>query len=444
MDEWRVMPRNGRTAPVIATGHQPSLWHPGILAKDLAADAFARHLGGSALHVVVDYDEVALPVLDVPMVEGRQISVKPLRLYKQATPTALPANALPPIDSQYAADTLYDLRDALYDTHPRWSVEGELTKLAGVFQEVGDATSFAEQISLLLKRLVSGYADVPRVMGSGLVTQGFVERLLADPVGCVRAYNRAVSVYPEAKIRPLYLGRDAVEVPLWAQHRGPRTPVFVDLGDSKRPHLFTQGQVIELTGPEAVERLRPRAVSLSALMRSEHCDLFIHGTGGGVYDQITDQWWHDWTGENLAPMAVVSADVNMDFGLPTSIPIHLRRAKAHAHRLWHNVDRFLPRPQRRDIALQNEKREMLKLIDEDKDKHRRAKAFKRIHAINAELRERHPDLIRKAKQDAEEARLGVANAAITHRRDWCFALYPDNQLQGLVNDIRSRLPASPG
>jgi len=34
--------------PVLATGHQAALWHPGILVKDLAVDAVARRLGAEA------------------------------------------------------------------------------------------------------------------------------------------------------------------------------------------------------------------------------------------------------------------------------------------------------------------------------------------------------------------------------------------------------------
>jgi len=444
IDQWHVTPRNGRSKPVIATGHQPTLWHPGILAKDLAADTFAKHVGGRALHVVVDYDTVGPPVIDVPTLEGLLLTVKCLRLNKQAEPTGLPANTHAPIDKQYAADVLYDLRDVFYDTQsPLLSVEIGLTDLAAAFEEGEDETNLSEQISGVVQRNALRYAAVPRVLGSGLVTQGFVDRLLADPVGCVRAYNRAALAYPEAGIRPLYLGRDVVEAPLWAQDHGPRTPVFMDLGDSSRPQLFTQGQALDLTGPDVLQHLRPRAVSLSALMRSEHCDLFIHGTGGGVYDRVTEQWWGDWVGESLAPMAVVSADVHMDFGLPTATPGHLTRAIGHAHRLWHNVARFMQRPAPRDAALQQEKRQLLMHMDDDRDKRRRAKAFKRIHQINAELRERHADQIKGAQRDAEDARAGIANASMTRRRDWCFALYPEEQLQDLADQISPRLPASP-
>ncbi|MEE2972696.1 MAG: hypothetical protein VX672_06190, partial [Planctomycetota bacterium] len=52
------LPVDGR---VIATGHQAEIWHPGILAKDLAAAAVARTLEATGvpaipLHFIADHD----------------------------------------------------------------------------------------------------------------------------------------------------------------------------------------------------------------------------------------------------------------------------------------------------------------------------------------------------------------------------------------------------
>jgi hypothetical protein len=272
-----------------------------------------------------------------------------------------------------------------------------------------------------------------------LVSQSFLDRLLADPVGCVRAYNRAAWAYPEAGIRPLYFGRDVVELPLWAQGDGVCTPVYADLGDSKTPQLFTQGQSLDLTNADTLDYLRPRAITLSAIMRSEVCDLFIHGSGGGVYDQVTERWWRDWVGQDLAPMAVVSADVYLPFEVPTATPAEHANAQWFAHHLPHNIDRYREPIDSAEGALRDEKHALLDHMDDDRDKRRRAAAFKRIHAINAELKRLHQAAVEQAHQQAIETRIGLANAQITARRDWCFALYPDEQLRALADQIKACL-----
>src|SRR5215213_3876168 len=64
--------RAGSSRPLIITGHQPEFWHPGILAKYLAADAAARVVGGDVLWVVVDQARPSSVWVPYPArVEGR-------------------------------------------------------------------------------------------------------------------------------------------------------------------------------------------------------------------------------------------------------------------------------------------------------------------------------------------------------------------------------------
>ena len=39
---------------------------------------------------------------------------------------------------------------------------------------------------------------------------------------------------------------------------------------------------------------------MTGLMRLAGCDLFIHGTGGGAYDLVTEEWLGSWMGWTLA------------------------------------------------------------------------------------------------------------------------------------------------
>jgi hypothetical protein len=437
MDQWQVTPRNGRTTPVIATGHQPTLWHPGILAKDIAADAFAQHVGGSAMHVVVEHNTIEPLAIDFPTQRVKELSSQSLVFGDTTESAILPPNRLPPIDPASIQRAIRGVGRAAVQI-----TRAGLDQVIEAFAQQVDPPNRSVQVSEVIATLKRDCLNQPmhRLPTSQFVTQGFIERLLADPVGCVRAYNRAALAYPEAGIRPLYLGRDVVEAPLWAQGEGASTPVFVDLGGSKQPLIFTQGQALDLTGNGAIQNLRPRAITLSAIMRSELCDLFIHGTGGGVYDQVTERWWHDWTGEGLAPKAVVSADVYLPFDVPTATPGEHTRAQWFSHHLPHNVDRYAKSQDEQDAALSAEKRALLDHMNHDRDKRRRAKAFKRIHAINAELQRRYDVLIQSARRQAEDARMGVFNAQIARRRDWCFALYPEAQINVLKQQIAASLP----
>lgn len=446
MDQWQLTPRNGRSKPVIATGHQPTLWHPGILAKYLAADRYASHVGGTTLNISVEHNPIDTLSLDIPIQRAEVLSVRSLKMAAAGIDPTQPPNTLMPIDSEQIVHQIEAWAASVADDLPAGIVQG-LNRLVQAIALVGsDPSNHAQQMVEVLDALMRPYLNQPmQTMPTRfLVTPGFVQRLLLDPVDCVRCYNRAAIAYPEAGIRRLYAGRDVVEVPLWAQGAGGRVPVYADLGDSSRPQLFTQDQAIDLSQGNMLLMLRPRALTLSAIMRSEHCDLFIHGTGGGVYDQVTERWWQDWTGEDLAPKAVVSADVYLPFDVSAATPSEHAQAQWFAHHLPHNVDRYTEPTDEPEASLRQEKRDLLDRMNDDRDQRRRAKAFKRIHLINHALAKRHDDIVAYARQRVRETRIGLSNRAISRRRDWCFALYPPTQLQALAQQIHERLAALPG
>ena len=43
-------------APIVATGHQPDLYHPGVWVKDFLLERLAREVGADAVDIVVDSD----------------------------------------------------------------------------------------------------------------------------------------------------------------------------------------------------------------------------------------------------------------------------------------------------------------------------------------------------------------------------------------------------
>jgi hypothetical protein len=52
--------------PIVATGHQPELFHPGVWFKNFLAGAIARHANGSAANFIVDNDLVRSSAIRVP------------------------------------------------------------------------------------------------------------------------------------------------------------------------------------------------------------------------------------------------------------------------------------------------------------------------------------------------------------------------------------------
>ncbi len=405
--------------PLIATGHQAQLWHPGILAKDVAMSIAAQRYKTRKLHIIVDQDTNEAWRLEVPHIEQQRLQVSALFLanQKQDVPTGFQA----PADPQVIQNQLVTVDSPYTDL------------LKQVLADMPVCSSLAEQIAVVLHRLKQPYVgNVPVMFVSDLAGlpayKSIVNRMLNDAANCADAYNRAVYRIPEAGMTPLIFSRELVELPLWAVcWNQPRRRVFADLADSEPIFVFENGELVD----RDTYTLLPRALLLTAVMRSSLCDLFIHGTGGLTYDMITERWWESWTGKSLSPMAGATANLYLDLDVPVADRAQVDRAVWHHHHLPCNIDREL----NLDNEATREKRELLVHMNDDRDRDRRRNAFKRIHQLNQQLAEQNPGVIESAQQELNRARLGLQNARIARKRDWCFALYPPQNLHHLYTLI---------
>ena len=67
---WRASTRAAldlpASGPIVAGGHQPVPWHPGILAKRIAVTTLARRTGAVAIDVVIDQHAGDFGLIEVP------------------------------------------------------------------------------------------------------------------------------------------------------------------------------------------------------------------------------------------------------------------------------------------------------------------------------------------------------------------------------------------
>jgi len=127
-----------------------------------------------------------------------------------------------------------------------------------------------------------------------------------DPRRCAATFNEALALDPRAA-RPLRIGSERVEVPLWwIAPNEVRTRVDLDPREpaARRLDRLREAAVASPSG------LAPRGLLMTGLVRSV-ADLFVHGRGGWRYDRVTERWFASWLGVALAPMAMVSADLRL-------------------------------------------------------------------------------------------------------------------------------------
>lgn len=434
-NRWTHLPGTAALAQrdaLIGTGHQAWLWHPGILAKDVAARFFASRHDFAWVHLVVDHDVSDAATLPVPVREGDALRVELLTLGR--TMADVPTGCQPAIASDEAVAAV----DAFAQ---RWGdrLAVDLQPLRDALRAGEHARTLAEQMTATHVHVMQPLVGPTAVIGSaGLFTlsaaRDMLADILADPFACISAYNAAVHAQPEAGIAPLHAGVDIVELPLWSlQWQQPRQRVFAAIAGARADLITGDGTAIDLDSDGM--RLAPKALMLTAVMRSAVTDLFIHGAGGGVYDRVMASWWQRWRGQTVAPMAVASADVRLPFDVPVNTSADRERAMWYAHHLPHNVDRHL-RIDGEEALLVEEKRSLLAHMDDDRDRHRRAASFARLHAINDELASHHIDAISHANQQVDASTRGVINRTIAQRRDWPLQWYTDDALLRLRDAVK--------
>ncbi|MBO6738652.1 MAG: hypothetical protein JJ916_02215 [Phycisphaerales bacterium] len=391
--------------PIVMSGHQPIVFHNGILAKLIAQHEMAQSTGAGRVWIVPDQDIVDLETIRVPVGSGNDLRTRTVQILEPGSiPPGVPAASLPamnPIESD--DDRLSDL----------------VEYLRGYTYESTLARQFASAtIQLASERLE---IDPPQIIyASDLFTSEAIwdhvcNEMRLDPRDAIHAYNSAAEKYPEARIRQLEINDDDSERPLWRLRDGyARTPV----SDSTFDQFSTA----------------PRALLMSGICRAFLSELFIHGSGGWSYDQVTEAWFREWVQIELNPMARASASVYLPLGIDDQDAISLKDAHWRYHHARHHPALV------GDDDTQRTRDELVTRIDdaraagEDPDP-----VYQQLVRVLEDHRVRNADALKSLKSQIEQARGHARQIEIANDRTWAFPLFDDDALHALKNRIHEAL-----
>ena len=295
--------------PIIATGHQIELYHPGVWVKNVLIEAAAAKVGGVALHVAVDTDAPkhlqlrwpngAMPISEDPtLFTGAWAGVV-------AGPSAEHVQQVEEVFD--AAATAWPFRpmmgpvfDALRDGRAAYLPDAVLAASAAVDQTLG----LGRRQTVVLSRAMASAAYLT-----------FVHHVAANTDRFAAAYNAGLAHYRHANgiktaSRPmpdLAVSGDRIELPFWLDdlRAERRTRAFairrdknwvLDAGDGFAfdPQRAADESAAALGSflDKRQLRLSPRALTLTMFLRLLLVDQFVHGIGGGRYDQVCDRVIH--------------------------------------------------------------------------------------------------------------------------------------------------------
>lgn len=402
--------------PVLMTGHQPGFWHAGILTKYLSVEAAAERCGGAAAWVVVDQDDGDAGAITAPARDAngawKRAEIRLLsRTAEGAALCGTPASAVMPWE----------------DPGLPPDVRAGVERAARALERHADARTRAEQLSLAgLEVLRDVLAQAPVLAASELLSHEtaltFVLEMERDAERSISAYNRAIEAHPDRGMSPMRTARGSWELPVWRLGAG-----------GERGRVWSG----EWHGASC-EGLAPRALLMTAILRRYACDLFVHGTGGWAYDRVTEAWIRDWRHEEIAPMALASASVSLDLGIPD--PLDEREV---ARRVWraHHA-RHTPGVLRKG-ELQVRKRSLVRAVEEARERGEDAsQRYGELTSFLRSYREEHREGLDEIQREAESAMARAHESALALDRTWACVLHPLDTLRALRSRVRERFGVS--
>lgn len=317
--------------PWIAGGHQPELFHPGVWLKNFVLDRFAQVHNAVALNFVVDHDlcnQVSIRVPTLTKTNKLELESVSWDSHSQGVPwerhrvqemglfenfAARICTLLEPLGMTPVIESLWD---------QAFRLNSDQCSIGEIFAAIRRSVErkFGFQSTEFFSR------DLVQTQAFGLLLLHLIEKCSEFQ----RIHNTALQHYRLAHrirstahpVTDLKRTSSEFEIPLWVHttHNARRRAVFVGRDKDSR-YLTDQTDILlrwsthdsdehilsALAGLEKMGVfLRPRALLTTMLLRLLISDWFIHGIGGGKYDQLNDRIMGEFFGITPPRFSVIS------------------------------------------------------------------------------------------------------------------------------------------
>lgn len=446
----------GSDEPLVLTGHQPELYHCGVWCKVFAASRLAAGVNGSAYEAVVDTDwSSSLSLHAMSAVGGASAVDIPLSLLEESQPFFRAQVPDPDALSTFgvaAEQALATLPDGEPLGHfMRFRESLGLSSASA--RDLADLVVSARRRIELEHGMDVRSAPVSDIAGCPAY-HTFVAHVLLEWERFAACYNRALAGFrtrhrtrSSAQPFPDLIERDGLwDTVFWMIREGRRVPLRVDVrGDEALQLVTSDGVAVEcrrdlqsvmdaLSSCGAV--IAPKAVTLTLYLRAFVADAFIHGTGGGRYDEVTDDLMRDFLGLEPPRSLVATMDLHLSSGVSAKAS-DPAAARARLNRFMQNPDEYageasmLEAADRADLERAvGEKRDVLSAIaSEGSDRKALGIRIKELNALIAVVLTPVREILERELADAEAEE---AQRAVLEDRTYSWCLFDPGEVDRTV------------
>ena len=318
--------------PIIMTGHQPVIFHAGLAFKYHCTEQAAL---GTAIGVAVNIDtdegdpgNFLYPQTDpeVKQSESRQLKLASASFCESTSLCGsvplLPADQLEQRIESIGTELSLTTESP---THKQFQqISEDYCRLANAGVLAAEANSIVRRSrgigSRLLELPLSAICCFPEILK-------LTASVLQNSESFAEAYNDSLKKYREIhrihnQANPfpdLQSGPEGTELPFWAMNvdSQSRQPLFVRtvngvttlFAESKAVATVPCGEVVDALNNLLMQgfQIIPRGGLITTFLRLLLADLFVHGTGGGHYDQFATAFIRSWWKVEPSPFVIASA-----------------------------------------------------------------------------------------------------------------------------------------
>jgi hypothetical protein len=439
---------------VIATGHQPVPYYPGLLFKNYFTGNHAEKTGAEAYNFIVDSDKgsikVPVPLKTKDEYQKKMITLKedPHTIFEGFQPSEKKVKKFLHTIGKHLK-TL-DKKE-FYNTYETWEKE-----FLTIFKQ---KHSFIDALTNMLSQLEKSFGfslvnkKISKIAKSNAYYR-FISYIIKHIEKFKKTYNNAVKQRSKNNYQPVKIIHEEngwIELPFWLIKENKRYPVKIkkeyeelkiSSEESGVSFSLSTGQWDELAAKLKKNiLLYPKATTLTLMIRIFFCDLFVHGTGAVEYELVNNDFIKSFFHlENSLSFYAVTGDIYLP--LPGNKLKHEDlQKKYNENKKWlkeaeRNPEDMLDQ-KTAEYYKEKKKKLAIKMKKEEKAENRK-KLHQKLENINEEMKTYLKDQKKKIKQEISTDEYILNNENVFLERYYPYFIYPNNTLtfENLQNNIR--------
>jgi hypothetical protein len=437
---------------LLVAGHQPELFHPGVWVKNFALYGLARKHHAASLNLIVDDDTIKTTALRIPAPPHvRRV------LFDRWT------GAIPYEERAIADRALFaSFAERAGELTRHWPYEPMLSAFwAEVLRQAERTPNLGECFAAARRTFEQAWGCHNREVPLSTLCDSepfayFACHVLTHLPHFHSLYNAIVADYRRRhgirdRQRPVPdLATDGawLEAPFWCWRAGAsrRERVFARLGKDRveimvsrdpKGSIFALPFGSRLTDTAAAWqelqasglKIRTRALTTTLYARLFLADLFLHGIGGGIYDELTDELMRRFYGCEPPEFLVLSATRWLPLPRTSATQDDRRRLLRELRDVRYNPQLRLdsiPSTEHLSELVQGKQEWIARQPATSVERRERFRVLRMLtEELARPLRPREEQL-RRRLQDCEQQ---LRSNAVLQRRDYSFCLFPESVLR---------------